>query len=511
MSVALVALRRARRRNRLANIDWFDRFYNAYATALIAGFGAWFVSDWVTTFDVGAAAITDVAEVGPAAVGLLAAAAITAGLRSGARGGPLNLEAATVHHELLSPVPKAAVLRGPAVRLLRHACFASAVAGASAGLLAHRALGTPAVSSIIGAAASGAAIGVAAVAAALVAAGARLPTAVPTLTGGALIALAAWDLASDAAVAPTSPFGAVALWPLAGEPLDLLVLAVVAALAVIGVRLLEGTSVEAARRRSGLVQELRFAVTMQDFRTVVLLRRRLAGDRLRNRPWVTLSPGTLRSPSRRALRSLLRLPAGRFLRILTLGAAAGAALTLAADAPVVIIAAGAMLLLAGLDAVEPLAQEIDHPQLWAGHPVSPGLLLLRLLPPCLAAMVPAALLAAAMIAMLDTPDAGVLMLAATLGCAGATVGAAVGSAMGPVDVVALWQRVVVPEAVGSALVQRAVTPFLLAAIGLAPALAVYPWEQPGTQGPTVGAATLVAVGVNVGAAAWLVRRRPARG
>ena len=50
-------------------------------------------------------------------------------------------------------------------------------------------------------------------------------------------------------------------------------------------------SIEAARRRAGLVAQLRFAVTLQDMRTVVLLRRQLAQEKPRNRPWIRTRPG----------------------------------------------------------------------------------------------------------------------------------------------------------------------------------------------------------------------------
>ena len=73
-------------------------------------------------------------------LGLLFAVAVGVGLRSGGRGGPLVLEAPVVMHELNAPVPRAAVVRGPAIKQLRFLAFAGAVVGAIVGELAARRL-----------------------------------------------------------------------------------------------------------------------------------------------------------------------------------------------------------------------------------------------------------------------------------------------------------------------------------------------------------------------------------
>ena len=56
-------------------------------------------------------------------------------------------------------------------------------------------------------------------------------------------------------------------------------------------------ALEALARRSALVAQLRFAVTMQDLRTVVLLRRQLNQEQARRHPWLRLRPA--RSGSQR--------------------------------------------------------------------------------------------------------------------------------------------------------------------------------------------------------------------
>ncbi len=127
-----------------------------------------------------------------------------------------------------------------------------------------------------------------------------------------------------------------------------------------------GTSLEDSLRRAGLVAQLRFAVTVQDLRTVILLRRQLAAELPRSKPWRSLKPaagGTAgQAVWRRGWRSFLRWPAARVVRVAVLGLVAAAALVGVwhGTTPLVIVA-GCALLLVALDAIEPLAQEIDHP------------------------------------------------------------------------------------------------------------------------------------------------------
>ena len=63
--------------------------------------------------------------------------------------------------------------------------------------------------------------------------------------------------------------------------------ALVAALLVVGFLGLAGLSLEAAERRTSLVGQLKFAVTLQDLRTVLVLRRQLAMELPRSRPWIS--------------------------------------------------------------------------------------------------------------------------------------------------------------------------------------------------------------------------------
>ena len=61
-----------------------------------------------------------------------------AGLRSGARGGPLAIEEAEVQYVLLAPVDRGAALRPAALRQMRIAALAGAVLGAVVGNFVFR-------------------------------------------------------------------------------------------------------------------------------------------------------------------------------------------------------------------------------------------------------------------------------------------------------------------------------------------------------------------------------------
>jgi hypothetical protein len=125
-----------------------------------------------------------------------------------------------------------------------------------------------------------------------------------------------------------------------------------------------GILLEAARRRAALAAELRFSASVRDLRTVVLLRRQLASERPRRRPWLHLrSGGVGRFPVwRRGLQSVLRWPLARVVRVAAIGITAGAVAAGAwSAAPIALFIPGGLLFVAALDLVEPLAQESDHP------------------------------------------------------------------------------------------------------------------------------------------------------
>ena len=276
-----------------------------------------------------------------------------------------------------SPVDRGAALRGLAIRRLRTGAFAGTVGGLIAANFAFRRLpGHPGVWLLCGAV-FGAAVAVAGLSSAMIASGRRLPRAAASLLAVLIIGWSVADLLGHRVTSPASMLGELALWPLprAGDSFALPAagLVAVALAAVLGLAGLAGTSLEEARRRAGLAAELRFAVTMQDIRATILLRRQLAAETPRSRPWLRPRPGdgADRAIWQRDWQSFLRWPAVRVARVCVLGAVAGLSLlgTWNGTTPLVLVAALA-LLVAAFDAIEPLGQEVDHPTRLTLLPVS---------------------------------------------------------------------------------------------------------------------------------------------
>src|SRR5438270_2789852 len=121
--------------------------------------------------------------------------------------------------------------------------------------------------------------------------------------------------------------GKLAIWPLKFDPLALFGVAVAVIVPVLALGVVGGTSLEAAERRASLAGQLRFAATLQDIRTVIVLRRQLAQERPRNRPWFRLprpkGDGPRRPVWRRGWHGILRWPVSRVARLLMLSAVAG--------------------------------------------------------------------------------------------------------------------------------------------------------------------------------------------
>ncbi len=508
----LAELSRTRRRRRLDRVDWFDSFYRVYLTGLTVAIATVVGSTFVPDEVVSATVAARVAREGPALLGAGIAVLVALGLRSGGRGGPLALEAPTVQHVLLAPVERALALRGAAVRQLRSAAFAGGVAGAVTGLLAARRLPVDPFVAVLYAALAGALVAVAVVGAALVASGRRATPGAANLVALAVVAAAGVDLAAGTSVAPTTQLARLALGSLGFEPAGLVGAGLAVAVGWVGLAGVGGTSLEAARRRAGLVSELRFAVTLQDLRTVVLLQRRLAQERPRGRPWVRL-PAARRSrlPTwRRDWSGITRFPAVRLVRMTVLGAVAGAALVgVWSGTSSLVVVAGVALYVAALDAVEPLAQEIDHPDRWAGLPVHPGGQLLRHLPASVTVMVVVGLVATATATVLGSP-ALVVPLAVTLVvpvAAAATTAAAASTSQGMVQ--SKPSVDIVPEAAGTALVVRNGWPVALVVVALLPVLAARAAADQGMPAASVAATAVVLPVLLVGIALlWVSRRAP---
>ena len=129
-------MRRARRTNRIAELEWFEALYRVYLAAIIGGGIVLFLSGLVEDAPLSPAAMEHVLTHGAPVMGLLPALAIFLGLRSGTQGGPVAVEEAEVRHVLLAPVPYAHSLRQPAIQRVRSAAFMGALIGAVAGQLA---------------------------------------------------------------------------------------------------------------------------------------------------------------------------------------------------------------------------------------------------------------------------------------------------------------------------------------------------------------------------------------
>jgi hypothetical protein len=497
---AVQDLRRTRRRKRVAEIDWLDAAYHAYVAGIVGTVVVLFLSSLVGDHELTASGIDRVREHGPAVVGLIAALALAAGLRSGSRGGPLALEPAEVRFVLLAPVDRRGALQSPILRQLRFACFVGAVVGAVAGQLAVRRLPGAPIAWIASSAAAGVLIAALFVGAALCAAGWRVPSPLATLLGALFVAWAALDLA-EIIPAPTSTIGSIAIWPLRFEPIDILGIVAVAAILALGLRSIGGLCVEYAERRTALVGQLRFAVTVQDLRTVIVLRRQLAQDRPRVKPWVRLRRVGKRLPVwRRDWEGVLRFPAARVGRLVLLAAATGLCVraTWEGTTPLVIVG-GLALFVAATDAFEPLAQQVDQADLSSALPIDTGNLLARHLASGSIVMLVVTLIAAA-VGVLVNPSSTAVALGAVMVVPAAFAASAGGVAsvvMGAPAPAPEGNQLLPPEVAGMKIVLRAVWPVLLTLIGLAPIVVARVANQHNA-GPVAAAAAVGAIGVIAG-------------
>jgi hypothetical protein len=313
----------------------------------------------------------------PSIAGGVALLVVVAAIRSGSRGGPLALEAGLVFLVLMAPLDRAVVLRPPALRQVVVGVAVGAVVAAVMGLVAgpwltDLRLGSWAV--------AGALCGALAVGVSLTVAGARLR---PAAWIAAQLLLALWWLADVAAGVVTSPLAAVGQLPF--RPLSVGALASPAAAAAVavavGVARVGHVSVESAWQRSRSADQLRVAVGLNDLRTALLIVRRRSQDRPRSKPWCRL-PALGGPVFRRGAHAVLRWPAGRIVRFGMLAVVVGLAMPAAASAsaPAGWALVVVVLYLAGLDAIDALAEEVDHPDLLRLYPVPPGAILLRHLP-----------------------------------------------------------------------------------------------------------------------------------
>jgi hypothetical protein len=387
-----------------------------------------------------------------------------------------------------------------------------AVVGGVGGVLAWRRLGHNGFLWALSGAATGGAIALLLIGSALVASGIRLRPWMATLLGAVFLGWAVADIARYVP-APTTTLGSLFFWPLRVEWVDLLGVLGVLVIVAFGLSRLNGLSLEAAERRTALVGQLRFAVTVQDLRTVIVLRRQLAEDRPRSRPWFRL-PGRGRfTVWRRGWHGLLRFPAVRLARLVVLAAGAGIALSAAYHGTTPLIVVGALCTyLAGLDITEPLSQEIDQADRAESLPVDNGELLWRhaavpAFGAALLGIVGAAVAVAINRTAISVELAAVLCLpAAWCGAAGAVISTAMGAPEPFKD-----GQLMPPEFAGMKLAFRTAWPMIVAIIGTLPVVAARRAHTNGMSPiPAAAQAGVAALLVAAMTVAWLRFREPAK-
>lgn len=511
-SDALHDLRRARRHNRLSEVHWIDALYRVYMVGLAAVIFVLFAVSRLPNDRLSDAEAIQFANEAPMWLGLGFAIAVGIGLRSGGRGGPLVLEAPVVMHELNAPVARESVVRGPAIKQLRFMAFAGAVVGAIIGeVAAHRLPVNPALA-IACCALSFALAGVLASATALVASGRRLRWWPANILAAILIGWSVLDVLGMRTTSPFTLLADIAVWPISFRAVAIVSIVLVALVVWLGLARIGDLSVEHALRRAGLVAQLRFAVTLQDVRTVVLLRRQLSQENARLRPWIRIGRSRRRSltpPSwKRDWQSYLRFPLPRIIRMVLLGVIAGLALgALWRGTIPMIIVAGLALYLVAYDASEPTAQEVDHPTRWESYPEAPGSLILQHVAAAFVVMALICLVAAAS-ALVFVPFEVVwkltLIMFVPVAMASA-VSAMISTAQGAPDVAGLAG--LGPDVMGWLMIARLVIPPAITIVALLPLLSA--GSDPGAINTTkVGNATVYSLFAVGGAILYLRTRKP---
>jgi hypothetical protein len=509
-TAALHELRRTRRHNRLSEVHWIDALYRVYMVGLATVIFVMFASSQLPTNRLSVTEAADFANQAPMWLGLAFAVAVGVGLRSGGRGGPLVLEAPVVMHELSAPVPRSEVVRGPAIKQLRFLAFSGAVVGAIIGELAARRLPVNPVASIVCTAIAFALAGVLASATAMAVSGRRVRWWPANGLALAIVLWSAIDVVTKHQTSPMTLLANIAFWPITFRILAIVAVVLVVGIVVLALRRIGDLSIEHALRRAGLVAQLRFAVTLQDVRTVVLLRRQLSQENPRLRPWIRIGRAKRRSfiPPvwKRDWQSYLRFPLPRLARMVLMAAAGGLAIGAVwrGTIPAILIAGFALYIVA-YDAAEPTAQEVDHPTRWESYPDAPGAFLLQHLAAAFAIMVLMGVVAGAAATVL-VPFTVVwqigLILIIPVSLA-AAVAATISTAMGAPDVAGLSG--LGPDMMGWVMLARLVIPPIIVVIALLPMLNA--GSDPGALNTTkVGNATVYAL-FAVGAAILYLRTR----
>ncbi|MEZ5243470.1 MAG: hypothetical protein R2707_00110 [Acidimicrobiales bacterium] len=489
--------------------DPFDTLYRIYVSGLLGLFGFYLALGLVDDVAIDPTRIEWARTQGPLWVSLVAAVAIMIGVRSGANGGPLAIDDLELHHVLLSPIDRATALRTPTWRMLRAAAGIGALLGAAAGELASRRLPGDqmewvAAGLLLGIGISLSGVGVAFLSAALPSL--RRPLIALSVVP---VAWAALDLWLGSATSPTTGFGDLAFWPLDPRPIAAVAIVITVAAAVGGWLVRSRLSIERAHHRSQLVAQIRFAFAQQDIRSLLLLRRQLAFETPRRRPWFRIGEGG-RIENRfpilvRDARSYARWPLSRIIRVSGLAVIAGLAVAAMWHGTTALIAVGGVALyLAAIEVIEPLSQELDHPGMLELIPVAPGHIAVGHVAAAAIAM-SVVWIGVASVATLATLDWQVGTAMAIAALPGATAAVAAGAlSIKRFDSPAM---VVPAEVEGPRTLYRLLWPPLLTTAGVLPVLmarrAVFldePWVQPTT---TVACIVALVAAASVG---WIRAR-----
>ena len=509
---ALHDLRRARRANRLADVHWIDALYRVYMVGLVGVILIMLASGQLPDDKVNAAEAVTFANEAPMWLGLLFAVAVGVGLRSGGRGGPLVLEAPVVMHELNAPVPRAAVVRGPAIKQLRFLAFAGAVVGAIVGELAARRLPQNIALIVACSSLAFALAGMLGSATAMAVSGRRMRWWAANALVLVVVGWSVLDVVTKHMTSPMTMLAEIAFWPITFRVTGIVGIVLVVLMVYLAISRIGDLSLEHALRRAGLVAQLRFAVTLQDVRTVVLLRRQLSQENPRLNPWIRIGRAKRRSivpPAwKRDWQSYLRFPLPRLVRMVALGVIAGLSLGLVWRGTIpMIVVAGVALYLAAYDAAEPTAQEVDHPTRWESYPDSPGRLILQHLAASFTVMVVVCLVAGASalaLAPFDVVWKLFLVLIVPVAMASAA-SATISTAQGAPDVAGLAG--LGPDIMGWVMLARVVIPPAITIVALLPLLGAGS-DPAQLQTTRVGNATVYTLFLVGGSILYLRSRKP---
>ena len=340
----------------------------------------------------------------------------------------------------------------------------------------------------------------------------RLPLWIATTVG---LSLVAWQSAALAwhVPGPANTAGSLAMWGWRQNTNDLAVPVVAVIALLIGMSMLQQTSLDALARRSSLVAQLRFAVTMQDLRTVILLRRQLNQEETRGDPWVKVPRWITPPIARRGIASVARFPLTRLVRMTAFAVMVGVlqAAVVRGTTPA-LIGTALMLFMLGLEVMEPLSQEIDQPDRTDSLPIERGELLVRHLVAPALALVPFAVIAAATaVVVLGTSraiaPAAILALPTILAGAAGGVVSIVRDAPDPTS--STTQAFVPPEMAGISSAMRVGLPILVSALAAAPVLILRRAEQLGTSATGAALRGAVAALLLTFLVGFWVRRRDA--